>query len=292
MDATTKTYHGSQARSLATKTHPPNIKQLDYPPTKKPRTTQAPEFHIEVNLAPTPGAGVPALQGTCVVSNSQFQQPGSASVPGPLRLEEVADCKQLGDSCSAPDPCPLGRKVHIPTACRTLLQMLSDCAMTGRVLSSHDVLTWMDTEHPEVEGYYIDSYSDFQAFGVDDAFDIMESKVCHLATFGHLGRAGAQRLRQYTQDSILIPLDLWATKPESYDSGMGSVDVEKVFKWRREVEPGYVEDIEDVEEIKEVKNEEVEEEVEEEKGGKSSDIEEVSSFDWRAINMGQWEEEI
>src|SRR6202453_3100901 len=99
--------------------------------------------------------------------------------------------------------------------------MLSDCAKTGRVLSSHDVLTWMDTEHPEVEGYYIDSYSDFQAFGVDDAFDIMESEVCHLATFGHLGRAGAQRLRQYTRDSILIPLDLWATKPESYNSGNG-----------------------------------------------------------------------
>jgi hypothetical protein len=34
----------------------------------------APEFHIAVNLAPTLGGGVPALQGTCVVSDSQAVQ--------------------------------------------------------------------------------------------------------------------------------------------------------------------------------------------------------------------------
>jgi hypothetical protein len=295
VDATTKDLLWVQTRGLATKSCPPNIKQLDYPPTKKTRTAQAaPEFHIAVNLAPNPGAGVPALQGTCIVSDSQIRRPASPAAPGPLRLEEVADLKRPREPRSEADPRPLGRRVWIPKVRRAILQSLSDCAKTGRVPSSYDILTWMDIEHPEVDEPYLDSYSDFQNFGIEDAFDIMEHEVCYLATFGHLGRGGAQRLRQYTRDKILIPLNLWDTKTESCDSGipmLGPTEVQRIFMWRKDVEPGYEEDIKDIkEEAEEVVMEEVV--MEEVGGGESSDIEEISGFDWRAANVGKFEEDL
>ncbi|KAN0139573.1 hypothetical protein V8E53_002602 [Lactarius tabidus] len=101
-----------------------------------------------------------------------------------------------------------------------------------------------------------------------------------------------EHLCQYTWDKILVPLNLWETKVESYDSGMGLADMAGIFKWRKDVEPGYVEDIEDIEDIEEVKVEEVEEVVEEEGGGSSLDIEEILSFDYAAVNMEQWEMEV
>ena len=252
----------------------------------------APEFHIAVNLAPTQGVRGPALLGTCVVSDSPIPQVGSASAPGLLRLEQAANVKGAGQSCSAPDPQPLGRKVYIP-ACKTLLEMLSECAKSGRAPSSHEILTWMDAEHPEADWCYMDSWSDCQTFGIHDAFNIMESEVCHLASFGHLGRGGALRLRQYTRDKILIPLDLWATKTESIGSALGVAGQSRIFKWQNEVQQGYIEDIEDpIEDIEDPKDiEEVKvEEADDVCGGESLEIEEI--FDWREANVGQWEEEI
>jgi hypothetical protein len=62
----------------------------------------------------------------------------------------------------------------------------------------YDILTWMDSEHPQMDMVYMDSYSDFQTFGVDNALDIMEHEVCYLASFGKLGHGRAQSLHQYT----------------------------------------------------------------------------------------------
>ena len=261
---------------------PPNIKQLDFPPTKKNRTANAaPEFHIAVNLAPTPGAEAPALQGTCVVSNSQNPQPRSVATPGPSRLENVDD---IDDTSSAPDARPLGRRVYISEARKKVLQLLLDCAMTDRVPSTWDVLTWMDIECPEVDGFYRDSYGELAAFEVDDALNIIANEVCHLGTFGHLDTVGAQKVRQYTQDKVLIPLNLWETDLESFDSGDHAVDLTRVFNWHRGVTPGYVEDgMEDDDNSKKVKVEEVDdvEEVQVVGGdGEYSDIEEIE--DWRA----------
>jgi hypothetical protein len=233
-----------------------------------------------VNLAPTQGVGGPGLLGTCVVSDSLVPQLGSSSAPGQLRLEQAANVEGAGQSSSAPDPWPLGRRVYIPMARKTLLEMLSESAKSGRAPLSHDILTWMDAEHPqaEVNKHYMDSSSDFQAFGIHDAFDIMESNICHLATFGELGQGGAMRLRKYTRNKILIPLDLWATNTEF--TGTGTDHLSTILKWQDDVEGGYIEDIDDPENIEEVKVEEVEEaeEAEEEFNGESSDIEEI--FDW------------
>ncbi|KAF8259289.1 hypothetical protein EI94DRAFT_1813546 [Lactarius quietus] len=231
------------ARGLATTSCPPNIKKIDYPPTKKTKAMQpAPEFHIAVNLASTQGEGGTALLGgTCVMSDAPIQQPQLVSAPGPVHAEQaVAGSSQL---CSAPDPLPLGRKVYIPRVRKTLLEMLSACAQTGRVPSSHNILTWLDTEHSDEDGLYMESFSDFQAFGIDDAFDIMEREVCYLATFGHLGQGGAQRLCQYTRDKILFPLDLWTTKNESIGSPLRSADNSTIFKWQNGIQEGYIEDI-------------------------------------------------
>jgi hypothetical protein len=241
------------------------------------------EFHIAVNFAPTPGVGGPALQGTCVVSDSPIPQ-ASASAPGPLHTEQVAGLEENTASCSAPDPRPVGRKVHIPKASKTLLQMLSESVETGRVPSAHDILTWMDAEHAEVDGFYLNSYSDFQTFGIEDTFDIMEKEVCYLATFGPLGRGGALKLRHYTRDSILTPLGLWETKPDSIGSVKETIDMHRLFKWRNEVEEGYVEEIEDSSDTKVEVVEEVEE-VEDMGREESSGIVEVEGWE-REVNMG------
>ena len=135
----------------------------------------APEFHITVNLAPTVGVGVPALQGTCIMSNSQVLQLGSSSAPSPLHIEEVADVKELGKVSNTPDPCPLGCRVYIPQAHKMILQWLLDCANTNRVLLMLDILTWMDTENPDMCGFYRSSYSKFKAFEVEDTFNVMEN---------------------------------------------------------------------------------------------------------------------
>ena len=46
-----------KALGTATKYWPPNVKKYDHPPTKKPRTSQAP-VHIAVNIAPAEGNGM------------------------------------------------------------------------------------------------------------------------------------------------------------------------------------------------------------------------------------------
>ena len=273
-----------QVRGLATKTCPPNVKQRDYPPAKKSKTT--PEFHIAVNLAPTSGVGGSALQGTCVVSDSPILPAESASTPRPLRLDQVAS---LARSCSAPDPQTVGRKVYIPKACKILLKILSEGAITGRAPSAYDILTWMDTEYPNAlaGGCYMDSYSDFQTFGIEDAFDIMENEVFFLATFGRLGHYGATHLRQNTENNILAPLGLWATKSESNSSVGQPLNRSEILKWQDEVEEGYIEDVED----SSVKVEAVEV-VEEEKvdSGYSSGIEEIEG--WSEVNVEQWEDDL
>ena len=326
--ATRNAYLWAQASGLATPTCPPNIKKLDYPPTKKPK--RAPEFHIAVNLAPTPGGG-PALQGTCIVSDSSLPQAGSASAPGPaVRLEltglegsasapgpatrleltglegsasapgpatHLEELTGLEGTSSAPNAPPLGRRTYISKGCEALLELLTQRASTGRVPSAHDVLAWIEFDHGDVDGPYLDSYSEFEAFGIHDAFDIMETEVCYLATIGNLGRGGAIRLRQFTRDHILVPLGLWETRAESVGSLEELEDTGQIFQWRNGVEQDRVEDIEDTKE--EVEQVDVVEEVEEVEDGESTGIEEIegwsensSDITLRNWNWGQWEEEV
>ena len=122
------------------------------------------------------------------MSNSQVLQLGSSSAPGPLCIEEVADVKELGKASNTPDPCPLGCRVYIPQAHKMILQQLLDCANTNRVLLMLDILTWMDTENPDMCGFYRSSYSEFKAIEVEDAFNVMENEICYLASFGGLGQ--------------------------------------------------------------------------------------------------------
>ena len=108
------------------KTCPLNIKKFDVPPMKKAKLAKS---------AP------------------------STSTPGPLLLEEVTSLDsdlEFGDAPSAP---PVGHKVHISKACKTLVQMLSKAVETERVPSSYDILTWMDAKNLEVNGLYMISHS-------------------------------------------------------------------------------------------------------------------------------------
>ena len=226
-----------------------------------------------------------------MVNLATVSQAGSASAPGPAHLDE---------SSSAADTPPPGRRTYIARSYERLLERLAQQASMGRVPTTCDVLTWMDDVMPDVDGDYIESHSDLQAFGIHDAFDIMETEVCYLATMGGLDRGGAMRLRQFTRDHILVPLGLWATTPESIGTFQVQTDMEQIFQWQNGVEGGYVEDghVEDVESVEDVKPEVEEvEEVEEVKDGESSDIEEIegwseSELTVKEYNYGQWEEEI
>ena len=258
-------YLQGQDGGLATTTCPPNIKKLDYPPTKKAKVAS-----------------------------------GSASAPVPVPVEPLT-----GSEGNPPKPVPLGRRAYMPRTREKLLQKLAQQVSTGRVPTSHDVLTWMDYENDDGDGDFIESWDEFVDLRIFDALDIMESELCYLGTVGKLGRGATIRLQQFTRDNVLVPLGLWATKPGSISSFEGLLNMDPVFEWRNGVEPGYVEDIEDVEEVKkdeviedveEVKKEEAEVEVvEEEEDGNSSGIEEIegwSDITLREWNYGQWEEEI
>ena len=148
-----------------------------------------------------------------------------------------------------------------------------------------NILTWIDLKCPDVEGCFMDSYSNFQTFRIKDALDIMEQEVCYLATFGTLRQLGTIKLHQYIQDNILVPLSLWETKAKSTDSHEKLYDLPRIIKWHKKVEDGYIKEIKDIKETVDVKVEVVDEVKEEE--GDDSSISEIEG--WEEVNMVQWE---
>jgi hypothetical protein len=190
MRATKKKLTDVQDLGLTSKFLPPNVKKLDHPPSKKNRVA-APEVHIAVNIAPTPGVGGAAMPGSYVVSSGSASAPG----PGPLCPENISNVAAHTD---APAPTSTGHRVYIPQSRKTLLLTLLDCTQTGRLPSVRQLLELMDSEEPEPDGRYIDVFSDMDNFGLEDVLDIYEMEDCYLGTFGDLGRGGAQRLRRYT----------------------------------------------------------------------------------------------
>lgn len=184
---------------------PPNIKKNDRPPTKKPKNAQAtPEVHIAVNITPTPGMGIPAaVQESYVVTGTSIERSGSGPTPG-----LCPDVAVRTETCGAPAHTPAGRMANIPSSRETRFLILLDCVRVNRVPSVHELLTLMDIEDPAPDLKYVDALSDLQDFGVDDVLDLFELQVCYLATFGNLRRGGADRLRQFTRDKLLVPLEL------------------------------------------------------------------------------------
>jgi hypothetical protein len=195
----------------------------------------------------------------------------SASTPGPSRLEGEVKLEGPPEPCGAPAPQPVARRVFISKARQRLVEILGDCAQTGKVPATYDILTLLDAEYPE-HGRFCDSYSDLHTFGIDDALDIEAKEVCYLATFGQLGREGACILRKYTQEKILIPLDLLETKAETVKSVEEVRCRKKILDWQAEVEMGHVEE-EDVEVVD---------------GGESTDIEEIEG--WGEVSYHTQEE--
>jgi hypothetical protein len=146
-----------------------------------------------------------------------------------------------------------------------LLLALLDCTQTGRLLSVCQLLELMDSEEPEPDGCYINVLSDMNDFGIEDVLDVYEMEDCYLGTFGDLGRGGAQRLRRYARDKILILLGvLKAEESEPSIQEINMTDYGRVMKWQVSVERGGAEEIIDV------KEEEGAEEVKEE-GGETTD---------------------
>jgi hypothetical protein len=141
----------------------------------------------------------------------------------------------------------------------------------------------MDAEHPNLFSKHIDSFSEFEAFGIDDAFNIMETDTLFLAMFGDLGHDGATLLCQYTRDHFLVPLGLWMNESES-SWPIDESATRSIISWLDNVEAGYCEDHQSME----VKVEEVEV-VSSGGGSESSDIEEIEGWE---VNVGQWETEL
>ena len=86
---------------------------------------------------------------------------------------------------NTPDPCLLGCRVCIPQAHKMILQWLLDCANTNRVLLMLDILTWMDSENPDMCGFYRSSYSKFKAFEVEDTSIIQVRKGAQRGNFSY-----------------------------------------------------------------------------------------------------------
>ena len=109
-----------QVDRTATKYSLPNIKKYNQPPSKKPRGVQAPpEVHIALKFTPTPG-GVPAMQGSYIVSDSLIPPLKSVSAPGPSHPQEVPI-----QSSSAPVS-SMGCRIHVPKAQKRLVTVLDD----------------------------------------------------------------------------------------------------------------------------------------------------------------------
>ena len=135
-----------------------------------------------------------------------------------------------------------------------------------------DILTLMDAEYP-AHGHFVSSHKELLASGIHDALDIASWEVCFLTTIGRLGRDGARMLRKYTQDKILIPLDLLEARSKSIEGFEELMHKRNISKWQADIEGGYVADIEDFEEVQ-VK----EEEVEMVSSGEGTGIEEIEGW--------------
>lgn len=193
-----------------------------------------------------------------------------ASVPGPSILEGGVKLEGPAESPSAPQP--VMRKVFIPETRQRLVEVLGDCTSTGRVPTTMDILSLLDAEYP-AHGNFVSSHKEMLAAGIHDALDIANWEVCFLTTIGKLGRDGARMLRKYTQDKILIPLDLLEARSKSIEGFDELMHTRDISKWQADVERGYVADIEDFEEVR-VK----EEVVEMVSSGEGTGIEEIEGW--------------
>lgn len=134
---------------------------------------------------------------------------------------------------------------------------------------TEDILTLLDAEYPG-HGNFAKSYKELEAARIRDALDIASWEVCFLATLGKLGQDGARILRKFTEDKILVPLDLLETRSKS-------IKVIDELTDAGGTESGYIADIEDAgEAASEVKEET--EEIEVVSGGESTDIEEIEGW--------------
>ncbi|KAF8256596.1 hypothetical protein EI94DRAFT_1710844, partial [Lactarius quietus] len=201
-----------QERGLATKHSPPNIKTLDYPPTKKARVVANAPSGIDEGVK-----------------------------------EEIIKSDELTDTSSAPEHHPLGHMIRIRKSCQQLMKVLTLSIVSGRLPTTREVLTLMDTEFPsDEETTFMESCGDLLAFDIHDALDIYSQETLFLATFGTLGQGGAGQLCQYTWDKILIPLDVLETKVDPFENVADTGDLKRIIGWRNSVEPG-LEDTKDKE---------------------------------------------
>ncbi|KAH9024084.1 hypothetical protein EDB84DRAFT_1564538 [Lactarius hengduanensis] len=177
----------------------PNIKPYDRPPAKKPKGAHAaPEVHIALNITPTSGVG--ASQSSYVVSGAQVSQQGSGSGPmHAIRVSDVAVCTE------APASAPTEER-----SAYTSLDLLADCVVQGRVPLVYEILSLMDIEEPVPNLTYLDSHTDLDNFGYNDAIQLFGLDECLLSGFG-LGTENTRRVHQFIQDRFLEPLGLMVT---------------------------------------------------------------------------------
>jgi hypothetical protein len=251
MSAIKKNLPNVQEQDKATIFLAPNIKKLDCAPAKKPRgAPPAPELYIAVNIAPTAGAGGPAMQGTYIVSENPILQSGMASATAPSPPNPLSD-DVPARTRSAFGPMSVGRDLRrsrVRESRKSLMVVLLDCTHTGRAPTVRELLTLMDGERPMLDGSYMDAHSDLIDFGLEDAFDVYSLEDCFLATFGCLGREGARSLHQYARNKILIPLDLVEAASEpSIEEIDPPTDDGRIQDWHASVELSEVEEIEEVE---------------------------------------------
>ncbi|KAH9040366.1 hypothetical protein EDB85DRAFT_1886896 [Lactarius pseudohatsudake] len=156
----------------------PNVKPCNRPAVKRPRGAKvAPDVHIAVNITPTHGVGVGALQSSYVVSGAHIQ---SGPELGPSHATQASD---ITIHTEAPVPVPTENRSPSPLAYGSQ-KLLSDCRTQGQVPLVYEILALMDAEEPVPNLTYLDSHTDLYNFGYKDAIQLFTLDESLLLGFG------------------------------------------------------------------------------------------------------------
>ena len=167
--------------------HPPNVLKNDFLPLKRCQSARAaPEVHVAVNFAPASAPTPPrALEAFIITLTSPIVMqatPGPSSFP-----EKVSNTPPLPYPAS---PQPLSHPTSKPKSIFVLL----DCIHATRVPTTMELLSLMDTDHPDTDLLYTDIHSKLADHRIRDVIKLNSLPVELLATFGSLGLDRAEQL--------------------------------------------------------------------------------------------------
>ena len=134
------------------------------------------------------------------------KKPKGAAAPPEVHI--TVNITPAGDVSSAPAPGPSHSNASHTRKPSTTLVLL-DCINEQRVPTVNELLTIFEHEKPIIDTAEV--LSELEDFAIRDVVDLYSLPVELLASFGGLGRDGAQCLQQFVLERLLGPLGLMDT---------------------------------------------------------------------------------